>query len=99
MTTHTPQALQAAWLAMRHRPAFRHWPQDFDQVMADSVRARLVGLEATGNAHRRSPCKPDTVPAVRPSLPRWPNTAGRTPTVQPNLFDHKRAAAGERADD
>lgn len=94
MSKHTTQALQAAFAAMRCRPAFRNWPQDFTQVMADPVRARLIGLEATGIALAKR-----TQPAnqQRP-MPTWHRTSGRQPTVQPNLFDQKRAASGDRDD-
>lgn len=38
---------------MRIRYAFRHWPSDYDAVMADPVACRLVRLEATGRRRRR----------------------------------------------
>lgn len=91
MNNITPQALQDAWNAMRHRPAFGHWPQSFEQVIADTVRARLVRLEATGRAI--AACHEQQRPR-----PTWPHTSGRLPSIQPNLFDHKRAAAGDRDD-
>ncbi|MBX9612459.1 MAG: hypothetical protein K2X51_12630 [Burkholderiales bacterium] len=87
------QALHDAWEAMRSRANLRHWPQDFDKVMADPVRRRLVQLEATGRASTKNhPQHPKPVQA----LPTWHRTAGRQPTVQPARFDRKRAAAGDR---
>lgn len=85
----TPEALRSAWEGMRHRRAFAAWPQDYDQVMADPVFSRLVRLEATGRSRAPSP-SPTPVclsarPFARPALP--------------TLFDRKRAASGERADD
>ena len=85
-TAASPDALQAAWEAMRHRAACLPWPADFDQVMADPVRQRLVRLEATHRA--RAPQRP----AVHRMVSR-PMTL--TP---PFFFDHKRAAAGDRDD-
>ncbi len=84
-------ALRAAWEAMRRRRCLRHWPQDFDAVMADPVRSRLVQIEARarvtprpGAPIRPQPC-PTPLPAPRPA--------------QGALLDRKRAAAGERDDD
>jgi hypothetical protein len=68
-----------------------HWAEDFDTVMRDRVRSRLVRLAArhptaAGAAPERAPCAPAARPARR-------STAGIP------LFDHKRAACGERDDD
>lgn len=90
-TTHTPQALHAAWVSMRGRAAYCRWPQDFDQVMADPLCRRLVDLEATLISRRPAKCQASTDSAY---LPRMQGTPSRTP-----LFDRKRAAAGERDDD
>lgn len=84
-TPTSPNALQAAWEAMRHRTACLPWPADFDQVIADPVRKRLVRLEATHRARA----------SQRPALHRMAN---RTVQLAPPLFDHKRAAAGDRDD-
>lgn len=78
----TPDELRAAWAAMRRRPAFRHWPDDFDAAMADPVACRLVRLEATGRARARPP------PAASHRLDR------PVPRAMPS-YDHKRAAAGD----
>lgn len=93
-------ALRAAWEAMRHRHALRQWPQDFDQVMADPTRSRLVHLEATAR-QRRSHAEPAALAAqaTPQPLPVWHRTAGRQQAIQPAPFDRKRAAAGERDDD
>lgn len=90
-TTHSQQALHAAWLSMRGRAAYCRWPQDFDQVMADPLCMRLVDLEATLISRRPAKCPPPTDSAYRPRMQGIPT---RTP-----LFDRKRAAAGERDDD
>jgi hypothetical protein len=83
----SPEALQRAWQAMRQRACMRHWPQDFDQVMADPVRSRLVRMEAL---HNLQPHRPAPV-AIR--------RAAVLPTLTaPPFFDHKRAAAGDRDD-
>jgi hypothetical protein len=88
---HTTPDLQAAWAAMRKRPAFRNWPQDFEQVMADPVRMRQVRLEATGLSRCRAKCLP---PVDLPYRPRIQVLPSRAP-----IFDRKRAASGERDDD
>lgn len=88
-TAVSPAALFEAWTVMRQRPSLRHWPQEFDLVMADPLRGRLVGLEARHFLGR---------PSVNPNIP-----AARRPTSMqqlstPPAFDHKRAAAGDRDD-
>ncbi|SFO51171.1 hypothetical protein SAMN05216567_1019 [Variovorax sp. OK605] len=67
-----------------------HWADDFDTVMQDRVRSRMVRLAArhptaAAGAAPRAPC----APAWRP---RPPATGGR-------FLDRKRAASGERDDD
>jgi len=84
----TPAELRAAWAAMRHRAVFRHWPDDFDAVMADPVACRLVRLEATG--HRVAAAHRSERPERRAASPPLP--------VAPPFYDHKRAAAGDRDD-
>lgn len=83
----TDAALLATWQNMRQRHGLRHWPADFDQVITDPVRKKLITLEAqhvcAAPAHQ-PPGRPAQAP-LRPSLPP--------------RFDHKRAAAGERDDD
>lgn len=81
------EALEAAWKNMRMRPCLGHWPQDFDQVMADPVRSQLVTLEARHRA--RAGELPFPVMRRLASLPML---------SAPAFFDHKRAAAGDRDD-
>lgn len=86
----TQGALIAAWENMRGRQGLRHWPADFDQVITDPVRMKLITLEAqhvcaapgpiAHQHHARS-----APPPLRPALPP--------------RFDQKRAASGERDDD
>lgn len=83
----SPDALRAAWQAMRQRACMRHWPQDFDQVMADPVRSRLVRMEALHNLRPH----PTVVPSAR-------RPAYLPVLSAPAAFDHKRAAAGDRDD-
>ena len=87
----TPEELRSAWSAMRHRPALRHWPQDFDQVVSDPTRARCIALEATAARRQgtREWVRREYFPA-RSS--RW------TPNPQPGSIDRKRAAAGDLDD-
>lgn len=87
MNAPTLDELRAAWQAMRHRPCLRHWPADFEAVMQDAMRSRLVAIEATA-ARRPRPVPP---PACPPPVQRAP----RFPTA-PDLFDRKRLAAGDR---
>ena len=77
----SPDALQAAWNAMRHRAAFLPWPAEFTQVMADPVRARLVRLEATGRTRSaQAPLAPQRkalpVPWRRPGVDLKSRAAG-----------------------
>ena len=87
MSTPTAAELRAAWEAMRKRYAFRHWPNDYEAVMADPVACRLVRLEATGRRRRRPGADPPSNTA-RPA--RWPPP--RPPTTG---LDFKSRAAGE----
>lgn len=80
----TTDELRAAWAAMRGRPVFCHWPDDFDTAMADPVACRLVRIEATARRRMRPP----------PAAPPRPFT-GFVPRALPS-YDHKRAAAGDR---
>lgn len=86
--------LRTAWEAMRTRHCLCQWPQDFDQVMADPVRSRLVRMEACARARPRAPAPPHPMPGPRPETRPKPALA-----AQSALFDRKRAAAGERVDD
>lgn len=90
MNAPTLDELRAAWQAMRHRPCLRHWPADFEAVMQDAFRSRLVAIEATAARHRCA-ARPAPRPAVQPPVQRAP----RFPTA-PDLFDRKRLAAGDR---
>ncbi|MDD2975541.1 hypothetical protein [Aquabacterium sp.] len=85
----THDELMTAW-HNRRRP---NWPASFDQVMADALLAKLVGLEAKLRRSRlqraaQAPTPASTAPERRPCLPHTPP-----------IFDRKRAAAGERDDD
>lgn len=104
----TQEALRLAWNSMRVRPAFGNWPADFDQVMADPVRSRLVSLEAS---HPPSPPKMIErgrrigVEAAQLDMPYEPNrppavrvTPGHQQLTPQRFFDHKRAASGDRDD-
>lgn len=89
MTAVTPADMRAAWEAMRERAVFRHWPADYDAVMADPVACRLVRLEATGRCRHRVGLDP---PASS-NRPRWP-----APRESPSGLDFKSRAAGEQGD-
>ncbi|SOD27638.1 hypothetical protein SAMN05518800_3202 [Variovorax sp. YR752] len=82
------QLLREACARMAAR--FR-WADDFDAVMKDRVRSRMVRLAA------RHPSAAGVMPARAPRAPAC------RPTQQPSTglppFDHKRAASGERDDD
>lgn len=89
MTTPTPDELRNAWRAMAQRRGLQHWPATFEEVMADHLRSRLVSIEATAARHRRP------APGHPTERPRRPIT----PTHRtPDLFDRKRAAAGDLDD-
>lgn len=90
-TKHSQQALLAAWNAMRGMDAYRHWPQDFDQVMSDPVSMRLVQIKAFVLARSNAKSQAPTYSAYRPRIQGSPSRAP--------LFDRKRAASGERDDD
>lgn len=86
MTAPTAEAMRAALRSLVHLPACREWPADFDAVMADPVRMRLVRLQATFLT--RVAAKKT---AAR-SLPPPPMA------MRPPCFDRKRAAAGDLDD-
>ena len=86
-TEPTEQQLRDACDRMARR--FR-WSDSFETVMQDARRSRLVRLavahpSAAGMTAARAP---------RPTV--WPISP---PTTSVPLFDSKRAASGERADD
>lgn len=103
MTQPTLDELRRAWQAMRTRACLRHWPAEFDQVMADQRRAKCVAIEATA-ARRRLQLQPVVMGvdyAKGPDQtsywrPPHPPTTSTHPT--PNLTDRKRAAAGDTDD-
>lgn len=83
----TDQMLREACARMAER---FHWADDFDAVMQDRVRSRMVRIAARHpTAAGRVPAPP-RAPACRPFQP---------PTSGIPLFDRKRAASGERDDD
>jgi hypothetical protein len=98
MTQPTLDELRSAWEAMRQRHSLRHWPAEFDQVMADPLRAACVSLEA--KAARRRPCKqqPVWIGIDRASRPDQTTYWRPSPNHTPDLFDRKRAAAGDTDD-
>ncbi len=73
------------------------WPQEFDLVMADPLRSRLVRLTATRRAAaaRGRTASPPAPPASRPSAAA--RRLSPRPVHHPDL-DRKRAAAGDRDD-
>ena len=84
--------LHAAWQQRRRAD----WPATFPEAMAHPMLRPLVRAEAVRRAlaARR---QMQHAPQARPAHP-----APRRPTAAPAqapLFDRKRAAAGERADD
>ena len=88
MTAPTSEAMRAALASMVHLPACREWPADFDAVMADPRRMRLVRLQATFLTRVAA-----EKAAARSPPPVTPPMAERRPR-----FDHKRAAAGDTDD-
>lgn len=78
------EAMRAAWLSMIRLPACREWPTDYDAVMADPVRMRLVRLQATFMA--RVAAEKAAARSPPPPPPIAPRSA---------CFDRKRAAAGD----
>lgn len=87
MTAPTADALRAALQSMVRLPACREWPSDFEAVMADPVRMRLVRLQATFL----------TRVAAEKTAARSPPPA-RPIAMRPPCFDRKRAAAGDTDD-
>lgn len=96
MTQPTLDELRSAWEAMRQRHSLRHWPAEFDQVMADPLRAACVSLEA--KAARRRPFKPVWIGIDYAKGPDQTTHWRPSPTHTPDLFDRKRAAAGDTDD-
>jgi len=84
----TDQMLREACIRMAAR--FR-WADDYEAVMRDSVRSRLVRLAAKhpSAAGLAQAC------ALREPTRRPPSP----PHCGPTLLDRKRAASGERDDD
>lgn len=102
-TPPTIDELRRAWEAMRQRPALRHWPKDFDQVMGDIRRAQCVAIEATAARHRAQTGRyvAGLQQAMRnaPYLPRVGQQQGHpTKPWPPTTADLKRAAAGDLDD-
>lgn len=84
----TDQMLRDACARMAAR---FHWADDFETVMQDRVRSRLVRLAARHpTAASAMPARAPRAPSCRPFQP---------PTSGLPLFDRKRAASGERDDD
>jgi len=73
------------------------WPADYETVMSDPLRARIVQAFAHRLIH-----SPRPVPAApAPSPVAAPRTAARRVphfSPPPGYVDHKRAASGERDD-
>ena len=86
----TADQLQAAHEALRRR--LPTWPESLAEVLADSLRARLLRFEAL-HPHRAARPAPVSTSSVRPQV------APRHALTHPPIFDRKRAAAGERDDD
>lgn len=84
MTAPTTEAMRVALRSLVHLPACREWPTDYDAVLADPRRMRLVRLQATFLARVAAE------KAAARSPPPAPPTATRSP-----CFDRKRAAAGD----
>lgn len=84
----TDQMLREACVRMAER---FHWADDFEAVMQDRVRSRLVRLAA------RHPTAAGAMPACAPRAPSC--RPFQPPTSGLPLFDRKRAASGERDDD
>ena len=103
-TPPTTDELRRAWEAMRHRPALRDWPADFDQVMGDTRRAQCVALEAIGARHRRATVDRYVTglqQAMREAryLPKVGQQQGHpTKPWPPAVSDLKKAAAGDHDD-
>lgn len=91
--------MHAAWQQLRRRD----WPP-----LADIKRAAALYQLVRGAALRRAqglppePTPAEASPAVQTPAPARPAQAAHSlphSPRQPPLFDHKRAAAGEREDD
>lgn len=87
MTVPCAEAMRAAWLSLVHLPACRGWPADYEAVMADPVRGRLVRLQATFLARIAAEKEAAHSPPPAPPI-----------ALRPPCFDRKRAAAGDLDD-
>lgn len=83
MSAPTADAMRAALQSISRLPACREWPTDYDAVMADPVRMRLVRLQATFMSRIAAEKAAARPPPARPMAMRPPS------------FDRKRAAAGD----
>ncbi|RZJ62914.1 MAG: hypothetical protein EON49_00465 [Acidovorax sp.] len=86
MTAPTADAMRAALQSMARLPACREWPADYDAVVADPVRMRLVRLQATFMTRIAAERAAARSPPAQPLA------------MSLSCFDHKRAAAGDRDD-
>ncbi|GLS13631.1 hypothetical protein [Hydrogenophaga electricum] len=96
-TPPTAEELRTAWEAMRTRRALAHWPAEFEDVMRDAMRSRLVAIEATAARRQCQQQRPVFIgfdPASGPDRTAYWRPPAH-PTQQPDLFDRKRAAAGD----
>lgn len=87
MTVPCVEAMRAAWLSLMDLPACREWPADYEAVMADPVRGRLVRLQATFLARISAKKAATELPPPAPLI-----------ALRPLCFDRKRAAAGDLDD-
>lgn len=88
----TDEDMQAAWQALRRRD----WPS-----LAEIQRAAALYRLVRGLAERRASDAPLGAAVQTPALPAHPAPCARRPAAPrsaPPLFDHKRAASGERPD-
>lgn len=93
MRNPSPEELLAALSRIRCLPRCAGWPADVRAVLADPVRARLLRIEAI--RWRRAPAQ-----RARQASRLRATGSRRAPLALPlPLFDCKRAAAGERAED
>ena len=83
MNAPTAEAMRAALQSLAHLPACREWPTDYDAVMADPVRMRLVRLQATFMSRVAAEKAAARPPPARPR------------PMRPPCVDRKRAAAGD----
>ena len=92
----TLDQLQAAW-QRRHRS---DWPATFTEAMAHPLLRGLVRAEALRQAlaSQRAEQQPRWHPPHSHPLQSRPPVPTRPAKPQPDLFDRKRAAAGDRDD-